>query len=379
MKIVIASDSFKGTLSSLDIINLFKEELINSKDIEPIYLPLADGGEGSLDCIANIKKGKYIELEVNNLYFKKIKTKFYLDDELNAYIETASCAGLNLANKQNDPGKVTTFGLGEQIKEAIKLGSKNIYLFLGGSATNDAGCGLAYALGTKFFNKKDEEFCPVGLTLKDIVKIDNKETLKLLKDINIYALVDVKSPFYGKVGAAYKFAPQKGASIEEVKELDENLKYLSELINKDLKIDISNVEGAGAAGGLGGGLFSFLNANIESGINTILDLVNFNNLIKNTDLIISGEGKLDLQTLDGKVIDGIASRCNNNNKPLYLIVGISTINNSEIIEKYPCIKNIYETNFKHLPFDEIKDNAKKDYRKQIKNLLKDLSKKSNNI
>ena len=358
-KIVVASDSFKGTLSSLDICSLFKYELKND---ELCLLPIADGGEGSLEAISNILSGHFVDVEVNDLYFQKQKVKFFVDDNKNAYIETASCAGLTLAKKDNNPGKTTTFGLGEQIKKAIELGYKTIYVFLGGSATNDGGTGLASALGVKFYNKQNEPFVPAGLTLKDIVRIDCTKSNELLKGINIVALSDVQSPFCGLEGAAYKFAPQKGASKEEVILLDDGLRHLAEVAN------VPNAKGAGAAGGLGGGLLAFAYASIHSGINSILDLIKFDNAINNADLIITGEGKLDKQTLDGKVIDGVAKRCLKANKPLIIIVGISELSLEEIQNKYPCVKAIFETNYKHLPFEEIKKTAKEDYINVIKNL-----------
>ena len=370
--IVIASDSFKGTLSSLDICHLFEGELSKRSDISPIYFPIADGGEGSLTAISTILEGRYVSLFVDDLYLERREVKFFIDNDNNAYIETASCVGLTLARKDNDPGKVSTYGLGEQILKAIDLGVKNIYVFLGGSASNDGGVGLASALGTKFYDIDDEEFIPNGLTLRYIEKIDNSKTKELLKGINIIALSDVKSPFFGVEGAAFKFAPQKGARKEEVILLDEGLKHLSTVINKDLNVDISNVPGSGAAGGLGGGLLAFCSAKICSGINTILDLIGFDQAIAKADLVISGEGKFDKQTYDGKVIDGVAKRCMKANKPLSIIVGISEASLDDIRKTYPCITNIYETNERHRPFEEVKKSAKEDYVVQIKKLLSNL-------
>ena len=367
-KIVIASDSFKGTLSSLDICNLFRNELKNREDINPIFLPIADGGEGSLEAISNILKGQYIDIEVTDLYFNKIQTRYYVDKNKNAYIETASCDGLTLANKDNNPGLVTTYGLGEQISDALERGCKTIYIFLGGSASNDGGVGLAAALGVKFFDKKNKEFIPTGLTLKNVTRIDTKN----VKEADYVALTDVSSPFYGPEGAAFKFAPQKGATPEEVVLLDEGLRHLSNVINKDLSIDISHAPGAGAAGGLGGGLIAFLNARVKSGINAILDLISFDEIIKDADLVVSGEGKLDKQTFDGKVINGVASHCIKMNKPLDIVVGISEVPLDKVKEIYPCVAHVYETNENHLPFEEVKKTAREDYIKQIRKLLNNL-------
>ncbi len=372
--IVIASDSFKGTLSSLDICHLYQEALKDYRDINIKYFPIADGGEGSLEAISIIKEGCFIDVEARDLYQKPRKTQFYLDKEDNVYIETASCVGLTLAHEDNDPGMVTTYGLGEQIRIAINKGYKNIYVFLGGSASNDGGVGLANALGVKFFNQNNEEFLPMGLTIKDIHHIDNKAAKELLKDIHIHALSDVKSPFYGLKGAAYKFAKQKGANENEIAVLDEGLRHLSEIIKRDLHIDISNKEGAGAAGGLGGGLIAFTNASITSGINTILDLGKFDEVIKDADLIISGEGRLDNQTFEGKVIDGVAHRCLKQNKSLALVVGISNAPIKEVQKTYPCVIDLLETNDKHLPFEEVKNTAKRDYLIKINQLFADIKK-----
>lgn len=364
-RIVIASDSFKGTLSSLDICHLFMQELKDNKDVIATYLPIADGGEGSLEAISNAIDGHFIDIEVTGLYFQKVKTHFYIDTNNDAYIEAASCCGLVNARSDNDPGKVTTLGLGEQIVKAQEFGCKNIYVFLGGSASNDGGVGLACSLGTKFYDKSDNEFVPTGLTLIDIVRIDNSKRL----DTNITILCDVKSPFYGIEGAAYKFAAQKGASKEEIKLLDDGLRHLSNIINKDLNKDISNIPGAGAAGGLGGGLLAFANAKIKSGIDAILDLIDFDEKIKDADVVLSGEGKLDKQTYDGKVIDGIAKRCEKYHKSLIIVVGISEVSLEELKNIYLCVLDLYETNENHLPFEEVKKSAKADYQRTIRKIF----------
>ena len=366
-RIVIASDSFKGSLSSLDICELFKEELKN-KGINATYIPLADGGEGSLEAISYIKEGRYINARVKNLYSEEATCKLYIDNCNNAYIETASCVGMALIKEGHNGGHVTTYGLGEQIKIAVSLGIKNIYIFLGGSASNDGGCGLASALGVKFYNKDGEEFSPTGFTLKDIVYIDTAEANELLNGINIYGLSDVRSPLLGIEGATYKYGPQKGLSNEDIKIIEEGMKHYCSIIEKELGIKINDIQSLGAAGGLGAALYAFAHASISSGIETILDLVGFDTIISQCDLVISGEGKLDKQTYEGKVIDGIAKRCIKYHIPLDLIVGISTINN--IKDKYPCIKNVYETNASHQPFEKVKWQAKQMYTLALKELLK---------
>ena len=371
MKILIASDSFKGTFSSLDICFLIKKEFSHNSNFEFTCLPIADGGEGSLEAIASNIKGRFISLKTNNPYFRKIKTKYFLDEFNNAYIEVASSAGLNLIKNLN-PLKTSTYGVGEQVLDALKKDAKKIYIFLGGSATNDGGCGLFSALGTKFYNELNEEFIPTGGTLKNITKIDNSLTTKLLKNIEVIGMCDVNNPLYGLNGAAYIYAPQKGATKEDVLKLDEGLKHLDSIIKKDLKKDISLIEGAGAAGGIGASILAFSNGILKKGIEEILNILNFDQLIKDVDYVITGEGKLDKQSFYGKVISGVATHALKHNKNLILLVGSSEITLEEAQTLYPCIKYIFETNPNHLPFNKVKKHAKVMYSQAIHKLLIEL-------
>ena len=360
MKIVIASDSFKGTLSSLDICRLWQEELVKYPHIKAEYLPIADGGEGSLEAIAYSIKGHYIPITVKDPYFKDIETRYYVDENNNAYIETASCAGLTLIKELN-PMKTTTYGLGEQVLDAINKGCKKIYIFLGGSATNDGGCGLFAAIGAKFFSKEGKEFIPTGGTLEDIVRIDNSITLNALGGAQIIGMCDVNNSLYGLNGAAYVFAPQKGADEKIVVELDKGLRHLATIAKRDLDKDVADVAGAGAAGGLGFGILAFGDGLLRSGIETILNLCNFDTKIIDADYVISGEGKLDKQSFLGKAIGGITTRCRLNNIKLILIVGSSTIALQVAQAFCPFINMIIETNDRHFPFDKIKTRASNMY------------------
>lgn len=371
MKIVIASDSFKGSLSSQDICLLFKKELLNHATINHICLSIADGGEGSLEAISSRVKGDYITLVSKNPYFKEIKTLYYLDENKTAYLETAQSAGLNLINKLN-PLETSTYGLGEQMLDAILRGAKKIYLFLGGSATNDGGCGLFSALGTKFYNQENEVFIPTGGTLKDITRIDNTHTLNLLKDVEIIGMCDVTNPMYGELGAAYIYGPQKGASKEDVLILDQGLKHLDKIIKKDLNKEVANLKGSGAAGALGAGILAFANGTLKEGVEEILNILNFDEIIIDANYIVSGEGKLDQQSFYGKVISGIANRSLKQNKELILIVGNSEISLKDARNHYSNITNIIETNDQNLPFNEIKHCAKEMYQLAIQKLIKDL-------
>ncbi len=319
-KILIAPDSFKGTISSLETCEIIKKSFSKVFKNEIITLPIADGGEGSCDAFLHIKKGKKVYLNTKNPYFKEIKSFYALLEDGTAIIEMATTAGLPLVKDKN-PSLTTTFGVGEQIKHAIQNGSKEIIVCLGGSATNDAACGLACALGAKFFDKKGNKFIPVGGTLKDIEKIDLEELHKIIKNVKITTMCDINNPFYGKHGAAYVFAPQKGADEKMVEFLDENLKSLHHKIKDLFNIDLQELKGAGAAGGMGGGMAAFLNSKLEMGIEIILKNANFQNLLKDTCFVITGEGKIDSQSIDGKAICGIASKCKKANVPLLCIVG----------------------------------------------------------
>ncbi len=361
-KVIIASDSFKGTLSSIEISDIFATYIKSlNQDIEVIKIPIADGGEGSNEAISKSIEGSFKTIKVKGPYFIDMEVQYYFDKNKTAYIETASSSGLSLVLDNKNPSLTTTYGLGQQIKAAIENGAKHIVVSLGGSCTNDGGCGLFAALGTKFYDKENIEFIPTGKTLINIERIDNSETEELLKDINITAMCDVNNPFFGPTGAAYIYSPQKGADEEMVKMLDDGLKHLSSIIFKCLHKDISILPGSGAAGGLGGGLVAFGNAHLKSGIETILDLVDFDEKLKDVELVYSGEGRLDRQSFSGKVIDGVAKRCQKKNVPLKLIVGASLINKEEAKQMLPIIDDIYVTNYQNLPFDEIKNKAREMY------------------
>lgn len=207
------------------------------------------------------------------------------------------------------------------MKSAIKSGAKNLIIGLGGSCTNDGGAGMAAALGAKFYDYSGKEFTPVGQTLNKIKTIDCEGLTELLDGVKITAMCDVDNPLCGKNGASFVFAPQKGADAAMTALLDKNLAYYASVIKESLNTDVLNLPGAGAAGGMGGGLVAFANAELKSGIETVLDLVGFDSLLKGTDLVITGEGCLDSQSLNGKAISGIAKRAKAKNVPVVAVVG----------------------------------------------------------
>jgi len=320
-KCIIIPDSYKGSLSAIEICNIMKETiLLKFPDCEVITIPIADGGEGTVDCFLYALKCEKIIVETTGPYNEFIKAYYAKVNNL-AIMEVASVAGLPLVDVKLNPGVTTTFGLGSMIKHAIDNGCNEIIIGLGGSCTNDGGIGVARALGTVFYNKNGNSFIPSGNSLMEIASIDNTKTEKYLRNIKITAMCDVKNPLYGLNGAAYIFAPQKGADVEMVKILDDNLHHLSQIIKNSFGIDVSNVEGAGAAGGLGAGIIAFLGGTLKPGIETILKLVKFDELLNGTELVFTGEGCIDNQSLSGKAVIGVGQHSIKKYVPVIAVCG----------------------------------------------------------
>lgn len=340
MKALIIPDKFKGSLSANKVCDAIEK---GARNIDPSILTtkisLADGGEGSLSALEKTIMFDRIYLEVNDPLFRKIKI-FYGLFKNTAYIEMAYASGLQLLKKdEQNPMQTTSYGTGEVILDAINKGAKKIFLFIGGSSTNDAAIGLAAALGYKFYDEQNNELKTIGKNLTRVKFIDKTEVIDLT-NIQIEVLSDVNNPLAGKNGAAFVYAEQKGANEKDIVELDNGLKNIAEVINSTFNIDISNIPGSGAAGGIGGGAVAFLNAKIKSGTKAILEMLDIENIIKQNDIIISGEGKLDKQTLEGKLVKGIMDICNKYNKPLGIICGVSTLTKEELKNTNTIVKQI---------------------------------------
>ena len=322
-KAVLIPDSFKGTLSSADICGIMRERILQHyPGCEVVSIPVADGGEGSVDAFLTALGGEKVWLEVRNPYFEPMQA-FYglIDNGRTAVIEMAACAGLPLVEGRRNPSLTTTFGVGQLILDAASRGVSKIVVGLGGSATNDAGCGAAAAIGVKFLDASGEAFVPTGGTLEKIAKIDLSGKNGLLKDIEIVTMCDIDNPMYGETGAAYIFGPQKGADLEMVKALDAGLRNLGEAILRDLGRDLTKVPGGGAAGAMGVGMMAFFDSALQMGIETVLDTVAFDDIITDADVIFTGEGKIDSQSLRGKVVIGVARRAKKQAKPVIAVVG----------------------------------------------------------
>ena len=320
-KCVVVSDSFKGTVSSREICEIAQRVIPRHfPACEVVCIPVADGGEGTVDCFIQAMGAQRVEVTVTNALGEKSAAAYARLGEL-AIIEMAAAAGLPQVGALRCPGTATTYGVGELIAHAAHSGCRKILLGLGGSATNDGGCGCAAALGVRFYDADGQSFVPVGDTLGRIARIDTAEAEALLRSVEITVMCDVTNPLYGPTGAAYVFAPQKGADAEKVKSLDAGLRHFGDVIRSQLGIDVSRMPGAGAAGGMGAGCVALLGGTIQSGIDAVLDVTGFDRQLEGADLVITGEGRIDSQSADGKVVSGVARRTRAKGVPLIAIAG----------------------------------------------------------
>ena len=320
-KCVVVSDSFKGTVSSREICEIAQRVIPRHfPACEVVCIPVADGGEGTVDCFIQAMGAQRVEVTVTNALGEKSAAAYARIGEL-AIIEMAAAAGLPQVGTLRCPGTATTYGVGELIAHAVHSGCKRILLGLGGSATNDGGCGCAAALGVGFLDADGQSFVPVGDTLWRIARIDTAKAEALLRGVKLTVMCDVSNPLYGPTGAAYVFAPQKGADAEKVKSLDAGLRHFGDVIRSQLGIDVSAMPGAGAAGGMGAGCVALLGGMIQSGIDAVLDVTGFDRQLEGADLVITGEGRIDSQSAGGKVISGVARRTKAKGIPLIAIAG----------------------------------------------------------
>ena len=321
-KFLLVPDSFKGTMSSLEICEIMQKAINNHyPDAQCVSIPVADGGEGSVEAFLTALGGRKVSAGVSGPFGEQIDSFFGLLPDGTAVIEMAAAAGLPLAGENKNAEKTTTYGVGQLIKLALSSGCKKIIIGLGGSATNDGGCGAASAMGVRFFDNNGRIFVPTGKTLRDIAKIELADALNQFKNVELIAMCDIDNPLCGPNGASAVFGPQKGADGDMVKRLDNGLLHLSQIVKRDLGKDIADMPGAGAAGGMGFGVAAFFDSRLQMGIETVLDAVKFDKLLKDADMVLTGEGKMDTQSLRGKVVIGVARRAKKANVPVVAIVG----------------------------------------------------------
>lgn len=371
-KCIIISDSFKGTLSSKDICAIAAKSMSTFfPDCRVITVPVADGGEGTVDCFLEACSGTPVTITVGGPYNKPVEATYLRLSGDHAVVEMASSSGLPMVGNDKDPCRTTTYGVGQQIRHAVEHGCKTVTLGLGGSATNDGGCGCAAALGVKFLDAQGRSFIPVGGTLDRICTIDLTEAKKLMEGVKVIVMCDIDNPMHGKAGAAYIFGPQKGADPETVEFLDRQLKSLDQAIRRNLGRDVSQVPGSGAAGAFGAGMLAFFDAELKSGIETVLDIVDFDRLLDGCDLVFTGEGRLDCQSIDGKAISGVARRAKRQNVPVVIIAGSITEemeNNPELYEIG--VTAAFSINRQAQDFETSKDCAYENYTHTFDNILR---------
>ena len=348
-KIILMPDSFKGTLSAAEFCHISSDVLKKHfPAAEIISLPLADGGEGTTDCFLTMDGYTKVTATVKNAFMEDI-TGYYAVKGNTAVMEMAMCASLPSAKGRENPATTTTYGVGQLICHAVENGAKKIILGLGGSCTNDAGTGMAAALGVQFFDKDGNSFIPTGETLDKITAFNTEKADILLKDVGITAMCDIDNPLYGKNGAAYIFAPQKGADDLMVADLNEKLKYIASFTEKQTGNNYYDIKGAGAAGGMGFGVCAFLGGSLKPGVNLILETIGFENQLSDTDLIITGEGRLDSQSLSGKAVIGISRIAQKYNVPVIAVVGSVADDVSPVYTQG--VTAVFTTNTQPVPFE----------------------------
>jgi glycerate kinase len=317
--IIVAIDSFKGSLSSVEACEIVKKAFIDSTD-EVVTIPIADGGEGTAEAFYRALGGSRVKKAVTGPDWEKREAGFLILPDGTGVIEMAQASGITLV-KELDPLNTTTYGTGELILGALDAGCRRLIIGIGGSATNDGGVGMAAALGARFYNSSMDNIVPTGGGLSDLDGMDLSHMDSRLKVTEIIVACDVTNVFYGPDGASVVYGPQKGADEETVIVLDNNLKRLADLIRLETGINLQGIPGSGAAGGLGGGLVAFAGGQLRSGIDLLLETVGFGELVKGAELVITGEGSFDEQSLSGKVVSGISRIAGEFNVPVIVIAG----------------------------------------------------------
>ena len=369
--IVVVPDSFKGTLSSAQVCDIMVRALSRHLDAKVVALPVADGGEGTVDAFIAAAGGQKVFVPVTGPLGESVEGFYGLLDDGTAIVEMAAAAGLPLVKKKLCPDQTTTYGVGELIVAAARTGAKTIIVGLGGSATTDMGTGAAAAAGVRFFDEAGHEFVPLSGTLDKIARVDISGLDPRVRDADIRVMCDVDNPLYGAQGAAYVFGPQKGADLGMIELLDRGLQHASTVVERGVGVHIADLEGAGAAGGMGAGMVAFFGATLHRGIDVVLDTVGFDKLLYDADLVITGEGCLDSQSLEGKVVVGVARRACTRSVPVIAVVGDIRDGFEPIYDEG--VTAVFSTNTRAVPFAEAKLSAAHDLNLTMDNIARILS------
>lgn len=368
-KFVVIPDSFKGTIASAEVCEIMELAILKIiPDASVTKIPVADGGEGSVEAFLKALGGEKRTVKVHGPYMEELESFYGLLPDGTAVIEMAAAAGLPLVGANKQAEKTTTYGVGELMLAAAKAGCKRIIMGLGGSATNDGGCGAAAACGIRFLNAAGKEFVPVGETLAQIAKIEYGKLAPELKLLPIITMCDIDNPLCGPRGAAAVFGPQKGANADTVEMLDEGLAHLATVVKNTMNKEILNLSGAGAAGGMGGGMAAFFNSPLQPGIEAVLDAVRFDETLKGAEIIFTGEGRFDQQSMMGKVICGVAKRAKKAQVPVIVVAGSVECITDNIYHKG--IKAVFSINQKPVSYEEAVLHSKENLMQTMKNIAR---------
>ena len=368
-KYILIPDSFKGTMSSVEICQIVAEALrAQEPDAEIRAIPVADGGEGTVDAFLAAAGGQRIAVACTGPYGEPVTACYGLLPDGTAVVEMAAAAGLPMVGEKRDPEQTTTYGVGQLIVHAARHGARQIVLALGGSATNDGGCGAAAAAGVRFYDEAGAAFVPVGGTLKDIARIDMSGVDEAVRRVPFMTMCDIDNPLCGPTGASAVFGPQKGADAAMVRRLDDGLRHLAEVIRRNLGRDVLTLSGGGAAGGFGAGAAAFFASPLRMGIDVVLELTDFARLAADADLIITGEGRLDSQSLRGKVVIGVARQAKALGVPVAALVGASE---TDIAAAYvEGVSGVFPINPAPASFEEVKVQCRENLRFTAENLAR---------
>ena len=370
-KVVIIPDSFKGTLSSKEVAALMGEAVGSVfPKADRMLLPIGDGGEGTVESFLTSLGGERVETTVCGPFFTPVSSFYGRLPDGTVVIEMAAAAGLPLVGNRREVEQTTTFGVGELMGKALEEGAKHIILGLGGSATNDGGCGAAAALGAVFNDETGNSFVPTGATLKMIHHIDMELLYRRLHGITVTVMCDIDNPLCGESGAAAVFGPQKGADAAMVHRLDDGLAHLAAVVRQDFGISIADKPGAGAAGGMGAGAAAFFSGRLRRGIDVVLDTVRFEEKAVGADMVFTGEGCFDAQSLMGKAVGGVACRAKAMHLPVTVLAGAIADEVDEESALKAGISAFFSINQAPLPFSAAAPRSRENLFRTMKNLLR---------
>lgn len=343
-RFLFASDSFKGTLSSAQIARILEQEARTVfPEAECAALPIADGGEGTVDAVLAACGGERVNVQVEGPLGAQVSAYYGMLPDGRCIIELAAASGITLVERERlNPLRTSTVGFGQLIRHALEHGARSVYLALGGSATNDGGMGALRALGIRFLNNQGDELYGRGADLVELAAIDTSSLMPEALEATFTVMCDVTNPLVGPRGATAVFGPQKGGTVESLAELERGMINYAQVIKRSLDVDVTDVVGAGAAGGMGAATAAFLDADLVSGIDCLMDLAHFDELLAKADYCFTGEGRVDAQSLDGKVLSGVARRCAEAETALYVIAGSVSEDARALLERgvtalYPCV------------------------------------------